>query len=73
MLNIQKATTLTGTSTVETSTGNVAVVSMYASIAEDGNPNITKTILDRENYLKNRAAVQEDMAQFEDEAWALVQ
>lgn len=73
MLDIHKATTLTGTSTVETSTGDVAVVSMYASIAEDGNPNITKTILDREHYLKNREAIQEDMGQFENEAWALVQ
>ena len=46
---------------------------MSAGIAEDGTPNISKTIQDRETYLANKAAVKKDMDDFEEEAWALIQ
>jgi hypothetical protein len=76
MLETRKSITLTGTSTIEYSaTGNkVNVVIMSANISENGgNPNITKTITDRQAYLENKEAVKTDMDTFEEEAWKLVE
>lgn len=74
MLETRKAITLTGISTIEDSSGTtISVANMYASISEDGNPNITKTILDRSAYLENTETVLNDMCEFETAAWALVQ
>lgn len=77
MLETRKSITLTGTSTIEKGTEEekqtVIVAYMLASIAEDGTPNISKTIQDRETYLANKAAVKKDMDDFEEEAWALIQ
>lgn len=77
MLETRKSITLTGTSTIEKGTEEekqtIIVAYMSASIAEDGTPNISKTIQDRETYLANKAAVKKDMDDFEEEAWALIQ
>lgn len=76
MLETRKSITLTGTSIIEKGTEEkqtVIVAYMSASIAEDGTPNISKTIQDKETYLANKAAVKKDMDDFEEEAWALIQ
>lgn len=73
MLEARKSITLTGTSNIEqTSGGNIPVVYMSASVAEDGTPNVSKSIQDKETYLANKEQCKADMDEFEEMAWALV-
>lgn len=74
MLEMQKSTTIQGTSSVQTTDGtNVAVANLYANIAENGAQSITKTITDKDLYLKYREDIETDMAVFEETALAMVQ
>lgn len=78
MLETRKSITLTGTSTVEVMTNEgtqtVPVAYMSASIPDGGTqPNVTKTLQDRELYIANKEQVKADMDEFEDMAWELVQ
>lgn len=74
MLETRKNITLTGTSSIEqTSGGNIPVVYMSASVAEDGTPNVSKSIQDKATYLANKEQCKADMDKFEEEAWALIQ
>ena len=43
----------------------VIVASMYASISEDGNININKTITNKEVYNRHKEEVQKDLQDFE--------
>ena len=43
----------------------VIVASMYASISEDGNININKTITNKEVYNRHKEEVQKDLMDFE--------
>ena len=43
----------------------VIVASMYASISEDGNININKTITNKEVYNRHKEEVQKDLRDFE--------
>ena len=43
----------------------VIVASMYASISEDGNININKTITNKEVYNSHKEEVQKDLRDFE--------
>ena len=43
----------------------VIVASMYASISEDGNININKTITNKEVYNRHKEEVQKDLLDFE--------
>lgn len=78
MLEAKKSITLTGTSTIEVTTAEgiqtVPVAYMSASIPDGGTqPNVTKTLQNRELYLTNKEQVKADMDEFEDMAWNLVQ
>lgn len=76
MLNYKKSTTFTGTVDVETvtetGTQNVPVAYLSASIPEDGTPNVSKSIQNKELYIENKDEVDSDMAQFEKMAWSQV-
>ena len=62
MLNTTSSKQLSGTSTID----NVIVANMYATINEDGNININKTITNQELYVANKEEVRKDMSDFED-------
>lgn len=76
MLNYKKSTTFTGTVEVEvTNDGGVqteTVAYLSASIPEDGTPNVSKSIQNKDLYLKHKTEVDKDMQEFEDIAWAQV-
>lgn len=76
MLNYKKSTTFTGTVEVETvtesGTQNIPVAYLSASIPEDGTPNVSKSIQNKELYIENKDEVDLDMAQFEKMAWSQV-
>ena len=62
MLNTTSSKQFSGTSTID----NVVVANMYATINEDGNININKTITNQELYVANKEDVRKDMNDFED-------
>ena len=71
MLNTTTSKQFSGTSTVENArtTGtidNVVVANMYATINENGNININKTITDQKAYVEHTEEVEKDMRDFED-------
>mgnify|MGYP000053385450 CR=1 FL=1 len=76
MLNYTKSTTFTGTVEVETvtemGTQKETVAYLSASIPEDGTPNVSKSIQNKDLYLKHKTEVDKDMQEFEDIAWAQV-
>lgn len=73
MLETKKSTTFIGTSKVSVDGKDVVVASLSASISEEGTPNISKSILNKELYLANKADVNEDMREFEETAFSCVQ
>ena len=62
MLNTTSSKQLSGTSTID----NVIVANMYATINENGNININKTITDQKAYVEHKEEVEKDMSDFED-------
>lgn len=66
MLKTTTSKNLNGTSTVDDGEmKGVIVASMYASISEDGNININKTITNKEVYNRHKEEVQKDLQDFE--------
>ena len=71
MLNVTTSKQFSGTSTIENvgTTGtieNVVVANMYATINENGNININKTITDQKAYINHKEEVEKDMSDFEE-------
>ena len=71
MLQTTTSKQFSGTSTVENAgtTGTiekVVVANMYATINENGNININKTITDQKAYVEHKEEVEKDMRDFED-------
>ena len=71
MLNTTTSKNFSGTSTIKNAgtTGtieNVVVANMYATINEDGNININKTITNQKVYVEHKEEVEKDMSDFED-------
>ena len=62
MLNVTTSKQFSGTSTID----NVVVANMYATINENGNININKTITDQKAYINHKEEVDKDMSDFED-------
>ena len=62
MLNVTTSKQFSGTSTID----NVVVANMYATINENGNININKTITDQKAYINHREEVEKDMSDFEE-------
>ena len=69
LTNYRKSTNISCTSTVTVKEDGVekqvAAAQMSAHISEDGRPNVTKTIMDKEVFTANVDAVLADMAEFE--------
>ena len=66
MLKTTTSKNLNGTSIVDDGEmKGVIVASMYASISEDGNININKTITNKEVYNRHKEEVQKDLHDFE--------
>lgn len=70
MLKTNKSITITGQSFVETTTEDgqkiqKQVAYMNASIPEDGEINVNKSILDKNLFKENRESVYADFEQFE--------
>ena len=66
MLQTTTSKNLNGTSIVDDGEmKGVIVASMYASISEDGNININKTITNKEVYNRHKEEVQKDLRDFE--------
>ena len=66
MLKTTTSKNLNGTSIVDDGEmKGVIVASMYASISEDGNININKTITNKEVYNRHKEEVQKDLRDFE--------
>lgn len=59
--SIEKTTSMVAMSTI----GDVSVVQLRATIAEDGTANITKNIKNVEAYTKNKEECDADYAEFE--------
>ena len=62
MLNTTTSKNISGTSTID----NITVANMYATINENGNISINKTILDQNTYASNKDEVKKDMADFDE-------
>lgn len=62
MLNVTTSKNFSGTSVID----NVAVANMYATINENGNININKTITDQKAYVNHKEEVEKDMSDFEE-------
>lgn len=62
MLNTTISKNFSGTSTID----NIIVANMYATISENGNVNINKTITDQKMYAKNKETVEKDMGDFDE-------
>lgn len=62
MLNVTTSKNFSGTSVID----NVAVANMYATINENGNININKTITDQKAYINHKEEVEKDMSDFEE-------
>lgn len=76
MLNINKTTNVSGQSLIEV-TENESIVKkqvayMNASVSENGNVNINKSIQDITLFNENKDAVLADFAEFEDYVYGLV-
>lgn len=66
MLKTTTSKNFNGTSIVDDGEmKGVIVASMYASISEDGNININKTITNKEVYNRHKEEVQKDLQDFE--------
>ena len=66
MLRTTTSKNFNGTSIVDDGEmKGVIVASMYASISEDGNININKTITNKEVYNRHKEEVQKDLRDFE--------
>ena len=66
MLKTTTSKNFNGTSIVDDGEmKGVIVASMYASISEDGNININKTITNKEEYNRHKEEVQKDLRDFE--------
>lgn len=66
MLRTTTSKSFNGTSTINDASGApIIVASMYATINEDGNVNINKTITNRTVYAANKSEVQKDFDDFE--------
>lgn len=66
MLKTTTSKNFNGTSIVDDGEmKGVIVASMYASISEDGNININKTITNKEVYNRHKEEVQKDLMDFE--------
>ena len=66
MLKTTTSKNFNGTSIVDDGEmKGVIVSSMYASISEDGNININKTITNKEVYNRHKEEVQKDLLDFE--------
>ena len=73
MLETKKSITLTGFAYANDSTGTKQPVAyLSASVSETDTPTISKTIQNRELYLANKSAVDSDMAEFENQAFSLI-
>ena len=76
MLNINKTTNVSGQSFIEVtendSTVKKQVAYMNASISENGNVNINKSIQDITLFNENKDAVLADFAEFENYVYGLV-
>lgn len=76
MLNINKTTNVSGQSFVEVtendSTVKKQVAYMNASVSENGNVNINKSIQDVTLFNENKDAVLADFAEFENYVYGLV-
>ena len=76
MLNINKTTNVPGQSLIEVtendSTVKKQVAYMNASVSENGNVNINKSIQDITLFNENKDAVLADFAEFEDYVYGLV-
>lgn len=73
MLTKSKTITVKGTSTA-TIDGKVTVImTMNASINEDGSMSMNKFVQDKEKYLANKDAVDADYAEFEKYASGLME
>ena len=64
MLKTTKSTTLNGTSVIKVGESDTPVVSMSASIPEQGNSNINTVIINKDLYEANKVACREDMDAF---------
>ncbi|AAK79845.1 hypothetical protein BJV85_002115 [Clostridium acetobutylicum] len=69
MLNLTRSVNLNGYSNVETTDSNnnkitQQVVYFSANITENGNPSVTVSIINKDLYSANKAAVQSDIASF---------
>lgn len=62
MLNTTTSKNFSGTSTID----NIIVANMYATISENGNVNINKTITDQKAYINNKELVEKDMSDFDE-------
>ena len=66
MLKTTTSKNFNGTSIVDDGEmKGVIVASMYASISDDGNININKTITNKEVYNRHKEEVQKDLRDFE--------
>ena len=76
MLNINKTTNVSGQSLIEVtendSTVKKQVAYMNASVSENGNVNINKSIQDITLFNENKEAILADFAEFEDYVYGLV-
>lgn len=73
MLETKKSITFIGTSNIKVEGKNMAVASLSASISEEGTPNISKSVLNRELFIENKEEVSNDMKEFEDLAFSFIQ
>lgn len=76
MLNINKTTNVSGQSLIEVtendSTVKKQVAYMNASVSENGNVNINKSIQDITLFNENKEAILADFAEFENYVYGLV-
>ena len=63
-LTKKQSITLTGQSNIIVDNAPVTVVQMTANIKEDGNSNITTTIVNKDLYEANKKACRADMDEF---------
>lgn len=66
MLQITKSVTLSGQSVIEKDGINVVAVVMSAQISENSEySSVSRTIQDRDLYIKNKSACKDDIAAFD--------
>ena len=63
-LTKKQSITLTGQSNITVDGASVTVVQMSANIKEEGNSNVTTTIVNQELYEANKAVCRADMDEF---------